>query len=116
MAAATYDFTIEQGATLLKAITWKDSNGDPVDLTGYVARMQVRPSATSEDVLLDLSTDNGGLQLTPSSGVVTITASAEDTAALDWRKGKYDLELESADGTVTRLLKGVITVSREITR
>lgn len=116
MAAATYDFDIEQGATLLKPIVWKDSTGSPVNLTGYTAKMQVRKSVSSQEVLLEMSTVNGKLQLTPSTGTITMVFSAATTAAIDWRSGKYDLELTSADGTVTRLIEGEITVSREITR
>jgi len=39
MAAGKYSFTIEQGSTVDFEITYKDSNGNPVDLTGYQARM-----------------------------------------------------------------------------
>ena len=116
MAAAQYDFEIEQGATLLKPIVWRDSAGVAVNLTGYTAKMQVRKSASSDEVLLEMSTVNGKIQLTPATGTVTLVFSAATTAALDWRRGKYDLELTSADGTVTRLIEGEITVSREITR
>ena len=35
MAAGKYTFTIEQGATTDFQIDWKDSNGQPVDLTLY---------------------------------------------------------------------------------
>ena len=116
MAAATYDFQIEQGATLLKPIVWKDSSGTPINLTGYTAKMQVRSSVTSPTVLLELSTANNRLTINPSTGTVTMIFSATTTAAITWSRGKYDLELTSYDGTVTRLLEGEITVSKEITR
>ena len=35
MAAGKYTFTIEQGTTTDFQIDWKDSNGQPVDLTLY---------------------------------------------------------------------------------
>lgn len=116
MAAANYDFEIEQGATLLKPIVWKDSAGVAVNLTGYTAKMQVRKSASSPDVLLEMSTTNGKIQLTPATGTITLVFSATTTADISWTRGKYDLELTSADGTVTRLIEGEISVSREITR
>ena len=43
MAAGKYNFTIEQGATVDFEIAYTDSNGDPIDLTGYDARMQLAP-------------------------------------------------------------------------
>jgi hypothetical protein len=116
MPAATYDFEIEQGTTLLKPIQWKDSAGNPVNMTGYTARMQIRKSVSSDEVLLELTTANGKLSIAPSTGTVTMIFSATTTAAITWTRGKYDLEVVSYDGTVTRLIEGEITVSKEITR
>lgn len=116
MAAASYDFEIEQGATLVKPIVWKDSTGTAVNLTGYTAKMQIRKSVSAADVLLELSTTNGKLTITPNTGTVTMTFSATTTAAIDWSRGKYDLEVTSSSGIVTRLIEGEITVSKEITR
>lgn len=114
MAASTYNLLIEQGATFTLSLVWKDSEGDPVDLTGYSARMQVRPSVTSEDVLLSL-TDQDGIVL-GGDGSIVVQASATQTAAISSKRGAYDLELEDQDGTVTRLLQGVVTISPEVTR
>lgn len=116
MAAATYDFQIEQGTTLLKPIVWRDSAGVAVNLAGYTAKMQIRQSVGSTDVLLEMSTTNGKIAITPSTGTITLVFSAATTAAITWKRGKYDLELTSSDGTVTRLIEGQITVSQEITR
>ena len=35
MAAGRYSFTVEQGTTLSFETQYTDSNGNPVDLTGY---------------------------------------------------------------------------------
>ncbi|WP_396180133.1 hypothetical protein [Flavobacterium sp.] len=116
MPAATYNFEIEQGATLARPIVWKDGNGVPVNLTGYSAKMQVRQNTSSQEVLLELSTANGKITITPLTGTITLIFGAATTAAITWKRGKYDLELTSGDGTVTRLIEGDINVSREITR
>lgn len=116
MSAATYNFTVEQGTTLIKPIVWKDSSGNPVNLTGYSARMQVRPSVASEEVLVELSTTNGKIVIVPLLGKLTITMSPTDTSALTSRRARYDLEIIAGDGNVTRLIEGEITVSREVTR
>lgn len=116
MPAANYSFVVEQGSTLLKPIVWKDSTGTAVNLTGYSAKMQIRKSASSADVLLELSTQNGKLTITANTGTITMVFSAATTAAINWSHGKYDLELTSGSGVVTRLIEGDITVSREITR
>lgn len=116
MSAAEYNFTIEQGTTVIRPFVWKDADGVPVDLTGYTARMQVRPSVSSDEVYLDASSVNGKLQLVPLEGKVTLVLSATETGSFTWRRGRYDMELVDADGIVTRLLFGVIEISREVTR
>ena len=55
MAAGRYSFTIEQGATVNYTIIYKDSNGNPINLQDYSAKMQIRPYVGSPNVLLTLS-------------------------------------------------------------
>lgn len=116
MSAATYNFEIEQGATLVKAFVWKDSNGSPVNLSGYTAKMQFRKSVSSSDVLLEMSTTNGRISITAGTGTVALVLDAATSAAITWSSAVYDLELTSSGGIVTRLLQGSVTVSKEVTR
>lgn len=116
MAAAKYDFTIEQGTTVTKPFVWKSGEGLPVDITGYTARMQVRRSVSSADVLLEASTDNNRIQIDGTEGRLTLVLSATVTSAINWTLGVYDIELRDNDGVVTRLVQGSITVSKEVTR
>lgn len=116
MSAGKYDFYIEQGATFYQPIVWKDENDDPVDLTGYTARMQIRKTVKSTDPLISLTTTNGRITLGGAQGTVTLEIAAEDTADFTTFCGVYDLEVEASDGTVTRLLEGQVEISREVTR
>lgn len=116
MSVAQYDFEIIQGATFTQPFVWKDGDGDPVDLTGYTARMQVRKSVQAEDVLLEATTANGRIVIDPLTGTFTLTLSASVTESIDWLCGQYDIELVDSDGVVVRILEGHIAVSREITR
>jgi hypothetical protein len=115
MAATTYDLLIEQGATYSQVITYKD-NGVAVNLTGYTARMQVRATLESASTLVELTTANSRIALGGAAGTITLTISATDTAGLTAGRGVYDLELVSGSGIVTRLLQGVATISRNVTR
>jgi len=115
MTAGIYDITIEQGATFTLNATWKDSAGAPVNLTGYSARMQVRPNYESEDILVSLTSAGGSIALGGALGTIIATISATDTQKLTIQEGVYDLELELA-GVVTRLLQGKATISWEVTR
>lgn len=115
MAAGRYTVQAEQGATLSLSLTWKDSDGTPIDLTGFSARLQVRRSATaSGNPLLD-ATDGNGITLGGSDGTISIEIGADAMSDLPAGDLRYDLELDSGS-QVTRLLEGVFKVSPEVTR
>jgi tRNA threonylcarbamoyladenosine modification (KEOPS) complex Pcc1 subunit len=115
MAATTYDILIEQGATYSQLVTYKEA-GVAINLTGYTARLQVRSTLESASTVVELTTANGRIALGGAAGTITLTISATDTAALTAGRGVYDLELVSGSGIVTRLLQGVCTISRNVTR
>lgn len=114
--AGTYDMVVDQGATLSRVITWKDPAKTPINVTGYTARMQVRPELASTTVTLELTTGNGRIALGGAAGTVTLTVSAADTTALVPGRYVYDLELVSGSGIVYRLLMGNFVVRGEVTR
>jgi hypothetical protein len=125
MAAARYSFTIEQGATTNIQITWQDESGS-VNLSGYGARMQMRPSATSETIYLSLSsslqTDGTGLNMSGSDGLTAVQSgsigiyiSAATSSLLNFDTAYYDLEMVNGN-EVTRLLEGQVKLSKNVTR
>jgi hypothetical protein len=132
MAAGNYDFTIEQGATVDFAVQYKDSGSNPIDLSGYQARMQLRPTLGSSTIYITLSSSLGpcgtGLNLSgsggqsastpPSSGSIGVFISAMSSSQLTFTSALYDLEIASGSGNcavVTRLLEGVVTLSKNVT-
>lgn len=116
--------TIKQGATFSRVFTWKvredpeDSESAlvPVDLTGWIGRMQARTAITAEDTLFSLTTENGGITLGGAAGTVTVLIEPEETSTFPPAKYVYDIELEAADGYVKDFLEGKITVTAEVTR
>lgn len=115
-APGKLDLVAYQGASWDYTLTWLAA-GTPVDLTGYDARMQVRESYDSHDVILNL-TAGTGITLGGTAGTIYLEASATTTAGFDPTPNKqflYDLELESA-GVVTRLVEGTFTINPEVTR
>lgn len=113
---AKLKLTIYQGATFRKRLRWSTSGGAPIDLTGCKARLQFRAELESPDVLLELTTENGGIALGGTAGTVDLYVSDEDTTLIDWEGGVFDLEIEHASGEVTRLAEGSGSVSKEVTR
>lgn len=126
MSAGRYNFVADQGATFAKTVTWKDGEGDPVNLTGFTARMHIRESyAASDTAVTPLTTENGGITLGGAAGTIALLIPASAMALLDIpdvpgtppkKNYVYDLELISAGGVVTKLLHGLFIVRREVTR
>lgn len=119
MSAAKLNLLIEAGATFNAVLTWQDPDGDPIDLTGYTARMQARTKADAADTILDLTSDpDGGITLGDEDGTITIKVAADTTDDLPAGAAVYDLELEAPGpaGDVVRLVEGSITVRRQVTR
>ena len=115
MPAGQYDITCDQGATFSRVITWKNSNGTPIDLTNYTARMQVRSNYPSNTVILSLTTENSGIALGGVLGTITLAATATATGAIAADEYVYDLELITGSN-VTRVVEGSFTVTPEVTR
>jgi hypothetical protein len=117
MAAGNLPLLIEEGATFKKTLVWKDSGKTVIDLTNYIARMQIRESIEDASFLLELTTANTRITLTPLQGKIELEIDATDLMALSWGAGVYDLELENTvSGFVKRLVKGKVTVDKEVTR
>jgi len=111
----------DQGTTINRALVWKKNQGteenpdfQPVNLTGYVARMELRNRVGGE-LLYRLDTTNGGLSIQPDDGKIVISVPADVTASWTWRNAVYDLELVAPDESVVRLIQGSISLSPEVT-
>jgi hypothetical protein len=114
MSAGKHNFYCEQGATFSSLLTWKDQDGDPINVTGYSAAMQVR-SKPCTDPILTLTSSNGKIALGGALGTITLTLAATETDDLTPGTYIYDLEL-TLSGVVTRLIEGSFTVSPEVTK
>lgn len=112
--AGTYHFQLYQRTTVDLLLTWKDSAGDPIDLTGWSAAMQVRTEPRGT-VLADLSSGNGKITLGGAVGTIRLLVAATETAGWTWSRGRYDLLLTNPAGQRTRLLQGMATLSEGIT-
>ena len=110
--------------------TWEESwqllqseGGDPVDLTGYSARMQLRE--TLEDVEPVAEFDSGDeIAIAAATGTITLTVSAAAVAALspdnERRTLLWDIELYIPAGAepeyVIPLFTGKVTLLPRVTQ
>lgn len=122
MSATKQNLVIEKGATYAPAaFVFKDSAGNPIDLTNYTAKLEMRETpydtaflkASSEVVppagftkYITLGTTNGNV-------AVVLPATVTDLFKAD--TAFYDIELTSGAGVVTRFMQGRVHLSRSIT-
>lgn len=122
VAPSKIDLVIYQGATWRHAFTWKsgptEATAVPVNLTGALARMQIRETHASTTVISSLTTENGGIVLGGTDGTIALYLSDEATTLLPTpiNPVRWDLEVVWADGDVVRLLEGQVKISPEVTR
>ena len=108
-----YDLIIRKGSIFKKDIFLKNKDGTPIDLTGFDARMQIRPSIHSSLVIADLTVGNG-LSISGVDGQLTINI--PDTFTTEYSKGVYDIELIDGSGSATMLIGGLVSFIDEVTR
>lgn len=86
----------------------------PVNMTDMTARMSIKDKIGGI-LLLSLTTENDRIELDNVAKTITLVISASTTAALSWKKGVYDIEFVSFDGTVTKMMSGAVSVVQEVT-
>ena len=111
--AAIANLTIDQGATFSSDVTVKDSNANAFDLTGYSASAKMakgyQSTKTRTPITCTISAD-------ATTGVITLSLTADETANLEEGRYVYDLEiLQTSSSTVTRVIEGIITVRPQVT-
>tara|TARA_Y100001973_G_scaffold98715_1_gene156710 strand:- start:294 stop:653 length:360 start_codon:yes stop_codon:yes gene_type:complete len=118
MSAGRYDILIEQGATLSLDIDYKDSSNNLINLTsGYTAAMKIKDTIGGTTIA-SLTNGNGITFHSSSSATpnIAISIAHGTTAGYDFDDAVYDLELtNTSTGTVSRIVEGKVTLSRNVT-
>jgi hypothetical protein len=89
---------------------------EPINLTGYTARMQIREKVDSTTIIKELTTENAGIVIDTANYKINIIISATDTALFIFASAVYSLELVSSTQVVTPLANGTLTLVKEVTR
>tara|TARA_B100001094_G_C18142049_1_gene778466 strand:+ start:785 stop:1126 length:342 start_codon:yes stop_codon:yes gene_type:complete len=111
--AAIANLRVERGSTFSSDVTVKDSDGTVFNLTGYSASASL---AKGFDDSFYGRTSFTCTITTPTSGIITLELTADQTNALESGRYVYDLEiLRTSDSTITRVIEGIITVSPSVT-
>ena len=112
--AAIANLIIDQGANFSSDITVKDANGNAFDLTGYTTEAKMAKGYASTRTR---TTITSAVASDATTGVVSLTLTATQTAALDAPvRYVYDVEItQTSTGTVTRVIEGIITTRPNVT-
>jgi hypothetical protein len=88
----------------------------PVDLTGYTARMQIRPTVASATILQLMLSSDGHINIDTTKHTIDCVLTAAETAAFTFSSAVYSLEMVSVAGAVTEILHGTVKLTKETTR
>ena len=103
------NLTVQQGASWRRTLTYKDSSGNPIDITGYSIHGEIREKKTRDSRLLAIMTMT---IVDAPNGKFTAEMTSEQTAQID-RSGYYDITLSSSD--TVRISQGRILLDTEVT-
>lgn len=123
MIAGIYNIFIEQGTSFTRLIEIEYPDPDdltvmlPYDMTSFSASMQIRRTIDSTTPQITLTSSNSRIEIQPGGvdNAIRLNLSAADTKSLT-SDGVYDLEISDPGGNVSRILRGTVTLSLEVTR
>lgn len=123
MSAGKYDFSIEQGTSFTLSLVYKDNNGNPVDLTGWCARLVWKSNSGIETFTTETTNPNYRFEIDEINGKLILQFPASITNNFAFNSAKYDLELQSPDDLyngggkyTTRILYGTITLIKRFSQ
>lgn len=125
MAASKYDFAIEQGTSFKMSLIYKDQNGNPINLTGWCARIVWRTNTGSTQIFSSDNLDHSvyKFSIDDINGKLTIMFPSSTTNSFTFNTAKYDLELQSPDDLyagggkyTSRILFGTVAIVKRFSQ
>lgn len=113
--AVQKNFEVDQNTTFTFIIEYKDSNGDPINLTGASAKLQVRDTKGGSKLAFTLTSPSSGITIDSALGKLTVRMTPTQTNKLFYPKSSYDLMLTDSNAVKTKLVEGFLTLSRSVT-
>jgi hypothetical protein len=117
------DLAVYKGSSFIERFNLT-VDGLPFESDGWKARMQIRETIESTVVVIELTTENGGISFVKTNDTEGKLVSTElklyiapaVTEAINVQSGVYDIELVDASGDIGRLLEGSVVFNPEVTR
>jgi hypothetical protein len=114
------NYNIIQGDSFQLALTYTNSSGSAINLTGYSALMQIKDqpggriscgSAGYIPASGSVAAYSDGITITSASGLININLSPAKTRLFNFPKSAYQLQITSSSGVNTTLLSGWFNVT-----
>jgi hypothetical protein len=115
------DLLGKQGATWELILTLTDNSDNPIDLTDYIVRGQVRKSYQSSIaynfICSIVDAINGKVIISmPASLTASIPTADDKNPKAPDNTYVYDIEIEDRNGVVIRILEGNLYIDPEVTK
>jgi len=110
--ATISNISIDQGASFATVVYLVDTDGNPMNLTGYEGESELRKSyqsTTSVEFSVDFDPDR-------TKGIIYVSLEAAKTTGLEFGRYVWDLLLTNSHGTRIRSVEGIATVNPSVTR
>lgn len=104
------NLSIDQGADFKSYFTLQDTEGDPLNLTGYTFQSEFRKTYSSSNVTSFVCTVEQS-----TNGVFSLALAANVSANVTAGRFVYDVKMTDSLGTVSRVMEGILTLNPEVT-
>jgi len=125
MGASQYNFSIEQGSSFRMSLIYKDSNGEPINITNWCARLTWKTNSNITQVFSSENTDKSlyNFYVEGAIGKINLLFPAGVTNDFNFNTAKYDLELQSNEDHydnggkyVIRIMYGTVTINKRLSK
>lgn len=110
LVSTANNISIVRGSTFNLIFDLK--NGDSAaDLTGYSINAVIKPSSTSSEETLFMSTQNRMISIDYDNARATMTIPVKHTSRIDAGTYYYFIRLVASSGNTQKIIQGIATVS-----
>lgn len=110
------DIAVDKGSELPTIIEFFDHDRRPMNFDGFTALMQIRRTASSDQIIDELSSEGDSPRLAFRADTIRISWPRGITQAIPAGRYVYDIQLTQPNGCTVRLVEGVLVFRQEVTR
>ena len=110
------NYNVVQGDSFILSLTYSDSSGSAINLTGASAYLEVRDQPGGRVVCATASgiasaSTNDGISFTASAGQINLNITPTKTKNFNYPRAAYQLQLTQSNGIKSTLLTGWFLVN-----